>query len=192
MKYTVSALLIGLGLATSAAAAPQQWDGNNHWYDLINVEGGVSFTEALVGASGQTNLGQSGYLATITSQGEHDFVSTNVNPQGYPAWLGGSDSVTEGEWLWAAGPDAGSQIGGSGYSNWYAGEPNDYGSGEDYLLGWWNNSDQWNDVGANKIVNYYVVEFEPSVASVPVPAALPLMIFALGGLGVAARRLKSA
>ena len=79
-----------------------------------------------------------GYLATITSQGENDFILNNVLaghlPQGGPAvFIGASDAAHEGVWQWVTGPDAGTTfwngaVNGSAvsgqYANWQPGNPN--------------------------------------------------------------------
>ena len=47
----------------------------------------------------------SGYLATLTSQDEHDFVFNNLGvdaPYGM-VWLGATDEVQEGIWQWVTG-----------------------------------------------------------------------------------------
>lgn len=68
-----------------------------------------------------------GYLATITSQSEQDFVYTNlISTSPNSVWLGGTDESAEGTWTWVTGEDW-------NYSNWGGGEPNDYEGAEDYL-----------------------------------------------------------
>ena len=88
-----------------------------------------------------------GYLATITSLKEQNFVYDNlgsVSPN--DCWLGGTDEDLEGEWSWITGENW-------GYNNWRSGEPNDCGN-EDYLSFFtpnsWSVGDQssaglWND-----------------------------------------------
>jgi uncharacterized repeat protein (TIGR02543 family) len=95
-----------------------------------------------------------GYLATITSQDEWDFIrakfpNTNV-------WLGGTDTSSEGNWQWLnnegdiPGPGTGapeSQYPNGlipGFQKWNDNEPNDFGSGEDYLE--MTSSGLWNDL----------------------------------------------
>mgnify|MGYP006178246365 CR=1 FL=1 len=49
---------------------------NKHFYKFVS--GGVSYTAAKSGASGQASFkGKTPYLATITSQSENDFINNN-------------------------------------------------------------------------------------------------------------------
>ncbi len=184
-KLTVAAALLAMSAGT-ASAAPMQWTsasgGNDNWYELIIVPGGMAWTAAFVAATSSTFMGSSGYLATITSQGEQDFLNS-LNPGNVNAWLGGTDLNTEGTWEWATGEAF-------SYTNWAPGEPNDFGGNEDYVFGWWV-GDQWNDVG-NGYQASYVVEYDAAVSAVPLPAGLPLVLGGLGILGFAARRRKKA
>ena len=66
------ALMASLLLAAPAFGAPMQWT-NGHWYDVIDFDGGT-WTEALNAAASSTYNGLAGHLATVTSQGEHDFI----------------------------------------------------------------------------------------------------------------------
>jgi hypothetical protein len=107
-----------------------------------------------------TYNGLQGYLATITSEGENNFIIDNFSEYGF---LGGSDAEVEGDWRWVVGAEAG-QLFFRGeypdpnrqtfiYSAWGSNEPNDYDNtvhgfpypGEDYLM---IDPDfpEWNDV----------------------------------------------
>jgi gliding motility-associated-like protein len=136
---------------------------NNHFYQFINASG-ISWTAAKTAAEQLTFFGKQGYLATVTSAAENQFIVSKIQGQG---WMGAADSQTEDNWKWMTGPEAGTQfwqgrsngsVVGGLYNNWYSGEPNDYGSGEDYahfLL-----DGKWNDypLSSNGIQGY-IVEF---------------------------------
>ena len=134
---------------------------NGHSYKLVNNGQSISWTDAKVAAESMTINGQQGYLATITSTQENEFVINEVGV--VTAWIGASDAAQEGTWQWVTGPEAGTtfQVGNAptgstqGYTNWQNGEPNDSG-GEDYghILG-----TGWNDYPNNGSVSNYVVEF---------------------------------
>lgn len=192
-------LIAGLTLlGVAAQAAPVQWAGNGHYYDLVKA-GKVSWDDARFQAETMTHQGVSGHLATVTSAGEWDFLKSQVNTRRRSAWLGGSDNVTEGVWKWMAGPEKGqtfyvhkgADVG--GFTAWNPREPNDYRGNEDYLAGW-SYGRNWNDMpGKHGSVRYFVVEYSAlpapsaSPAAIPVPAALPLLLGAMGGLALVRR-----
>lgn len=136
---------------------------NNHFYQFITAPG-ISWTAAKTAAEQLTFFGKQGYLTTVTSAAENQFIVSKIQGQG---WMGAADSQTEDNWKWMTGPEAGTQfwqgrsngsVVGGLYNNWYSGEPNDYGSGEDYahfLL-----DGKWNDypLSSNGIQGY-IVEF---------------------------------
>lgn len=127
------------------------------------------------------------HLATITSQAEHDFVSSLLG--GWEWWLGGhqvpiTEPVANAGWTWITGEPW-------VYTNWVPGEPNDAGvPGREQHLAW--DRGGWNDEGsAIGIIGGYVAEREAAVATPPaeVPAlsalaqsALALLIAAVGAM----------
>lgn len=150
---------------------------NGHVYQVVPAEG-ISWEDAKEAAEGLTYGGVNGYLATITSQQEHDFIRERISDSG---WIGASDSNVEGEWRWVTGPE-GELDGGNGlqfwqgdeegaataeqYSNWNDGEPNNSVQGEDDgedcgQIWFEDDSDgQWNDLNCLSDQNeYYVAEF---------------------------------
>jgi hypothetical protein len=174
-------------LATSASASPIQWTvgsgGNGHWYNVVSVPGGISWSGA---NSAATAAG--GYLATLTSAGENAFVYNNLvnNPlywnqepggSDLGPWLGGYQTSDNGSqaalnWVWVTGEPW-------SFTNWHSGEPNNFtGVLENYLSFKCSptagcRSDQWNDLPDNisvfgTSVIAYVVEWS-SVSGVSTP-----------------------
>lgn len=102
---------------------------NGHWYqrfdDTMTWHDAKQYCESL-----------DGYLVTITSQEEDDFVYNNlgfVSP--HDCWLGGTDESQEGDWRWITGENW-------GYTNWESTkpEPNNCDNVEHYLMYWTPNS----------------------------------------------------
>ena len=150
-----------------------------HFYRYIASQG-IWWSAARNQAAAMTYNGLRGYLATITSQIENDFIWDKTKGVG---WIGASDEGAEGVWRWVTGPEAGTQFwqgNGSGnpvngmYSNWNTGEPNNtqksWGEGENYAHINMNPSSRprsWNDLpdrsdGPNSQWYYsqgFIVEF---------------------------------
>lgn len=193
-------------LSFDVSSAPVQWTvadgGNDHWYEIVSVgtpaEGNPSlrktWTDARADALSRTHLGLQGYLTTVTSAAENDFLDSLVGPFGTRGgWLGGSDAAVEGEWRWMDGPEAGmlfwlgDSTGSSpGYANWGRGWPN----GEDYVeyqSGPWGS---FPDVASSP--RFYYVEYSaapvPPPGGVPLPGTLSLAGLALGAGWLTRRR----
>ncbi|MBW4599583.1 MAG: hypothetical protein KME29_08205 [Calothrix sp. FI2-JRJ7] len=74
---------------------------NQHFYEFVTNEG-ISWNDARTATNGLNYLGKQGYLATITTQAEQDFIQSRVSGNG---WIGASDAVVEGDWRWVTGPE---------------------------------------------------------------------------------------
>lgn len=81
-----------------------------------------------------------GYLATISSQEENDFLYGYIESLDITsAYFGLTDKDVEGTWIWENGET-------STYRNWHSGEPNGQNSNEDYAMFYYKFSDgTWND-----------------------------------------------
>jgi hypothetical protein len=121
----------------------------------------ASANAAQAGLNGVPEL--TGHLATITSQAENDFVFGLLTSS---SWLGGSDDAVENEWRWVEGPEAGEQFwqglaGGSAvngaYTNWAAGEPNQFfGPGNPENFAHMRADGLWNDLPESQNLNYII------------------------------------
>ena len=109
---------------------------NGHWYKVIQDDSISDWNAAL-----QYCEAQGGYLATITSQEENDFLYSYITREGFSnAYFGFSDASKEGTWTWCNGEK-------SSYTNWQSDEPNGN-TAENYAMffhefsdGTWNDSD---------------------------------------------------
>lgn len=140
---------------------------NGHVYKFISGE--ITWEDALLDAATQTAYGATGYLATITSQSENEFISARIVADG---WIGASDVGMEGDWKWVTGPETGMSFwltdGESGgtvngqYANWNGGEPNDSGGDEDCAQ-YYSGSSMWNDLPCSgSTLSGYMAEFGDS------------------------------
>ena len=114
---------------------------NGHTYSLfLNVC--ITWEEAR-----EYCISLGGHLATITSQEEHDFVSTMDNGYCHDVWIGGyRDSSFVWYWVTDEPWD---------YTNWQEGEPNNSSNviGNEYCAALW--PDQWNDLNSNNTMEQY-------------------------------------
>lgn len=180
MKSCKLVSMAALALCAGAQAAPTQWAGNGHYYDVVRDT--LSWQNAMSAAAGSTHLGLQGYLVTLTSAAENSFVASLAN--GGLFWAAATDEVVEGIWRWAAGPEAGQLL---SYTNWNSGEPNNSGD-EDYLHVNWVNAGGWNDITASYQTPFYVIEYSGNPGQVPEPAVLGLALLGLGALATSRRR----
>ncbi|MES2559229.1 MAG: HYR domain-containing protein [Bacteroidota bacterium] len=124
--------------------------GNGHVYEWVPLNG-VTWHSARAAAALRYYSGMQGYLVTVTSQAEMNFVSSKLQGAG---WMGASDLAYEGVWRWVTGPEGledfgqGRQFSGQNkypsaygdcsaatapalmgqYANWAGAEPNDCGA----------------------------------------------------------------
>jgi hypothetical protein len=176
-----------------AQAAPVQF--GDSYYEYVSREA-ISWANANTAASASTFMGVNGHLATVTSSAENDFL-VNLAPGYYVqqvAWLGGAVDSTQTA-RWAVGPEAGQLF---SFSNFVAGQPNDGPSNvwmnvptsfAGVAIGAWGDAAGGLSSAGNEVVGYFV---EYQVGTVPLPAALPLMLTGLAGFGFVGWRRKRA
>lgn len=165
----------------NCANGPVLNSDNGHYYEYVPDP--LPWPEAKVAAESLNYLGQTGYLATITSQGEQTFIEQMFDgiliPHLGQIWIGGSDAAEEGKWEWVTGTEAGIQFWQGGVAgspvggafsnwatlNWVQRQPDNSGN-EDFLSITYNANPgiypsdekyQWNDyVGGTNYVGYLV------------------------------------
>jgi len=155
-------LLAGIARPGAAqSASPMYNPANGHWYQYVRLSGQINWPNAKAAAASVSYAGFPGHLATVTSAGENQFVSSYLTTNGVPdgIWLGGFQdhsapdySEPAGGWRWLTG-EAWS------YQSWSRGEPNNAGS-EDALE--MNSSGNWNDLNLLEGVGAYLIEYEPA------------------------------
>ena len=173
-----------VGVLTPLGAAPIQWSaaagGNDHYYELVDAGTFVAWLDAQAAAQAA-----GGYLATITSAEENDFIALLTG--GAESYIGATDASVEGMFEWVTGELF-------GFTNWAFNEPNDdiapaSPTGEDYVIinPPANPLGTWNDLPNNPFrVTAYVVEYDTQ--PVPEPSTLLLLGGALAPF--AAKRIR--
>ena len=148
-----------------------------HFYETVSSSG--NWTSAKSKAALRSYFGKVGYLATMQSAAENNFIWKIMKSA---AWMGASDdfaqinaavgstkyanqSASEKKWTWVTGPEAGTQFSNhqtkiSGqYSNWAGGEPNNSGGSEHVGQFYSNNGGRWNDLRNTSSLSNYLVEY---------------------------------
>lgn len=129
-------------IGDSFDAVPAGYNADTgHYYKL--QAGPVDWNTARANAAGSNLGGLNGYLATLTSDAEHNAALLLFTGGGVQdAWLGGSDAeaqgAVEGTWYWVTGPEAGTEFWpapppGWVTAKWGTGQPDDAGN-SDYLI----------------------------------------------------------
>lgn len=179
-------LILGMVISSTVYAAPVKWSGNEHSYEYIS--GAVTWNDAKTQAE---SVG--GYLATITSADENQFLLSNfsmANSSNF-AWIGGYqyDKLAEpaGHWRWVTDENW-------SYTNWGGIEPNSRQGDEDYAMFNMGSSfagivpGQWGDAtpvpsGYDPVVGYFV-EYNPKA----VPEPISMFLFGMGGVAIVASK----
>ena len=111
---------------------------------------------------------QGGWLATIRSEEESAaaLAVLEASSSGLQLWIGASDEQSEFDWMWVG--DEASPAGTSlapmqtelTYTNWYAGEPNNYNGSENYIQMYADPAykGKWNDLNGDAVLQGYLLE----------------------------------
>ena len=147
------ATLLFLLANPTAVGAPMLWSsGNGHYYDRIELPPLRNWNDSRSAAEASLFLGSRGYLATITSAAENQFILDS-----FPASTGiigrfALGGINDNTWL-TGEPFS--------YSNWTPGEPN---SSEENIIQLYiggASSGQWNDLRPTEQINGFIVEYDP-------------------------------
>ena len=182
-SFVLATVVVAALMPRVVSAVPTYFDTTGHYYEYVSFSA-VTWTVAADLASQQNFDGMTGYLATITSQEENDYVYQTFGHHFWEAWLGGfqtPSSVPPADWHWVSGEEW-------DFTNWADGQPDD-GGGMDkecYLQMSGEGMDdpgKWNDdalVTHLDNVSGYLIEYGTTVP-VPEPATVGLL-----GLGIVA------
>ena len=154
--FNSSNLNLGSKTFSLTAGSANYLASTDHYYDYVPANL-ISWTDAKAAAEAMDYFGLQGYLATLTTPDEGQ-IAGELSPG--TGWIGASDVGSEGVWKWMTGPETGTTFwnaNGNGsvvsgmYENWNSGEPNNYGSGEDYAHITYNTGipGSWNDLPNN-------------------------------------------
>jgi len=159
---SVSALVaVTLSAVSIGRAQPLYFPGTGHYYELIHSpvldwrQADILARYIIPGPGGY------GYLATVTSQAENDFIAFDVIPpplQQDGFWLGGhqvpGSPEPDGGWHWVTGEPW-------TYDNWYPGQPdNRHSSGPDAVAitrafgGTWDDRNESTGYASGFIIEY--------------------------------------
>ena len=185
MKHFIFGLFF-LIIATGAAHATAvvHWEAGNRWYERVETGFAPTWEAAQVFASVR-----GGYLASITSVEENNFIWGNLHPA-FPRpwtdiqfyWLGGYRDG--GDWMWDSGEDW-------DYERWWSSyedtDDTPYLRYSGYSLsGYWDDAANGHTVGGTAMKGY-IVEYESNPNGGPIPepttaASLLMGLLALGGV----------
>jgi hypothetical protein len=176
MKKTILTSFAAITLAAFNAQAIPIAGSPGNYYEIV-LSPGITWAAANSAANASTYGGMNGHLVTITSAPEDAFVlglvlAANMDvaeTYGGEFWAGGfqpsGETIATANWTWVndEGPISGVN-GGSTYSNWSNGEPNDTGGpGSEQFLGLGLRGyilpPTWNDEGNPSLIRGYVVEY---------------------------------
>lgn len=146
------------------------FDSSSGHYYLLSADP-LGWADARDAAAAQSYNGLTGYLATISSDAENSFLTTQtggvtaffaatseilyVNPLLPPADQYSDESELRGVFHWGAGPEAGAR---PSYVPWFPGEPNGVQSDRCLLTNWNGPTALWNDSPC-AVPYRYLVEF---------------------------------
>jgi len=146
---TLFAFILAL-MAVASDSHPQEYNPDNgHYYYLISISPGHTWHQCRDSA-----LALNGYLASVTSQSEADFLYGIIVPYSVMAcYLGGTDEINDGTWEWVSGETF-------SFTNWRPGEPNSSNEYEDYIAFSIEQDGKWNDIGSSfAISGFFIVEW---------------------------------
>lgn len=156
---------------------------NGHWYEQIFVETS-NWYEAQDKA-----LELGGNLVTINDEYEQTWLHTNFDPLNL-YWIGLNDAREQGTWEWVSGEPV-------NYTNWMEGAPDTFPFDKHWVVmnylegqfggGFWNNI----PVAGDPASPYHPPEaLHNAIVEGVVPEPASMLLFGLGGIALAAIKMK--
>lgn len=164
-SISISATLAGVGGRTL-----HYFPGTGHYYEYVDAE--LTWAQAKAAAEGATFNGMTGYLATILTEDENNFIKDKVTSPNL--WMGAAFAPTvasspaysvntAGSWNWVTGPDAdrvkfwdgtrnGVAVAGR-YANWNSNQPD---GSSDCAVTNWSGAGKWDDYACSNLSDYLV------------------------------------
>lgn len=131
----------------------------------------LTWADARNDASSRCFNGHQGFLASISTEEEDDYLTTLLadaikgvslaEGDAMAAWTGGSAMNSNGDFLWVGPGDEGSHLD-DGFTNWADGEPNNKGDSrsEGCVAKYIERDGTWNDLNCYTPVNFFIVKFD--------------------------------
>jgi uncharacterized repeat protein (TIGR02543 family) len=173
IKWKPETVTAGISIRIGIASLPganEYYDANSgHYYKFVSTP--ASWENARDAAERLILFGQRGYLAEVNTAAENNFIGTETTALN--VWIGASDRITEGTWIWEGATSTYPRPVGSGtssrgrngnFASWASGEPNDHPwfssvIREDCAVTNWSGArGMWNDWPC-PIAQSYLVEF---------------------------------
>ncbi|KAL3861561.1 hypothetical protein ACJMK2_007589 [Sinanodonta woodiana] len=129
--------VIGIAFTCSCPAAWIQHGDSCYHFSHDKESWGEAFTFCKI-------LG--GYLVEIGTEGEAKYIENQVNMFNDKYWVGASDVLVEGEYIWMT------SMTNVSYANWGPGQPDNSGTNENCVEIW--TSKEWNDGPCSNTVRY--------------------------------------
>jgi hypothetical protein len=152
---------------------------NGHYYELVPADGAATWVQARDMAEARIREGLIGYLATITTAEEYDFL-LNAFPelQYRDVWIGASDLKYPGRFFqWITGESGNYAIGSAGsFEKWSPGEPGLEAAENCVVIS--VGSGGWLDRSCDSTHTYFLVEYSTQIVNA---------IKAWGGAGIGNR-----
>jgi len=162
-KNNSSTPTFGVRKITISLSDVDYLDYTGHFYRFVGKPG-IFWTAARDEAAATVYYGLKGYLATITSQVENDFINSKTKAVG---WIGASDAAVEGDWRWVTGPE-GLEDSGQGRLFWKGtgtqakSNPGLYGSVNGAYQNWNSNNNEPNNAGNENYAHITVFPTNPT------------------------------